>query len=171
MPLIGDLPLLANPLHTTTAEIYNGWQKEAERLQKRLRDLAWESLGEPDGAGLETEGLHARLKVLRELLEKATIINAPPELWRRETDVVRPGILVRLELEEGCRDFVPIRIFFNDFLIFQDCFFVPFFPIKNFTNPELCVICIFRFREIFNYFFKPGPRAVKVSLVKRLLGL
>ena len=106
MPFPGNLPLLVNPLKTTTAEIYEGWQKEAERLQRRLWVLAQEASGEKNEAPLEAEGLRTRLRALHDLLEEASVIDTPPDSWRRTAEVVRPGTLVRLELEDGCRDLV-----------------------------------------------------------------
>lgn len=106
----GDLPLLINPLKTTTAGIYEGCRREAERLRKRLRDLARETPAGWNEGAPEAEGLRSRLRALHELLAEAVVLNGNPEAWRRETAVVRLGSRITLEMRDGEREFLFIGL-------------------------------------------------------------
>ena len=110
MAVPGDLPLLINPLKTTTAGIYEGWRREAERLRKRLQALARESPADQNEGAPEAEGLRSRLRVLHELLAEAVVLDGDPDDGAKETAVVRLGSRVTIDLSEGEREFLFIGL-------------------------------------------------------------
>lgn len=103
MAFPGSLRLI-DPLKTTTAEIYEGWRQEAERLRKRLRILAREERADRNESGCEAEGLRSRLRALHDLIAEAVVLEGDPETWQREAETVRLGSRITLELRDGQRE-------------------------------------------------------------------
>lgn len=99
---LGQMP--ANPLKTTTAEIYHGWQEELSQLQRRWNEIQTNAQEERGEVSEEAEGLRLRLQALRDLLAEAVVVGGAPESWRTEVPVVKLGSVVRVAFEDGMEE-------------------------------------------------------------------
>lgn len=90
-----------NPLKTTTAEIFHGWQEELAQLQRRWNEIKANAQAEREEGMEEAEGLRQRMQALRDLIAEAEVVGKAPETWRTEVPAVRLGSMVRLEFEDG----------------------------------------------------------------------
>lgn len=93
-----------NPLKTTTAEIFRGWQEELAQLQRRWNEIQANAQRERGEGTEEAEGLRLRLQALRDLIAEAVVIGGDPRSWRKEVPTVRLGSLVRIEFDDGVAD-------------------------------------------------------------------
>lgn len=96
--------MYANPLKTTTAEIYRGWQEELSQLQRRWNEIKANAQAERGEATDEAEGLRLRMQALRDLMTEAVVVEGDPASWRNEVPSVRLGSVVRIEFDDGGTD-------------------------------------------------------------------
>lgn len=97
----GRLPLPANPLKTTTIEVYRGWQEELTQLQRRWNEIRANAREEREEGAEEAEGLRLRMQALRDLIAEAEVVGEDPSSWRTEVPLVRLGSRVQVEFEDG----------------------------------------------------------------------
>ena len=100
----GRLPLPANPLKTTTVEIYRGWQDELAQLQRRWNEVQANAQIERGEGTEEAEGLRLRLQGLRDLIAEAMVVGGDPASWRTEVPLVTLGSMVSVAFDDGGTD-------------------------------------------------------------------